>query len=111
MILQRRSLFAFGSLLLLLLVILAATSSSSLRKPECVLIDSILRPTALYFARLCDSGHLVDVHGALVAIRRTLNNKPDGDVSRVGVNLTPAELHRLSCLVKCHETYNTTTRI
>jgi hypothetical protein len=109
MFLRRRSLlfalsaFAFCSLFIAVIVVSAPSSS-----PECRLIDSILRPGGLYFTRLCDSGHWVDIHGPLVAIRRTLNNKPDGDVSRVGVNLTPAELHRLSCLVKCHEAYNTT---
>jgi hypothetical protein len=91
-----------------LLAIVFLASSADHWKPKCDLIDSITRPTGLYFTRLCNSGHFVDVHGPLVAIRRTLNNKPDGDPSIIGVNLTPIELHKISCLVKCHEMYNST---
>jgi hypothetical protein len=84
-----------------LLAITFLVNSSSV-KPGCELIDSIRRPDGLYFARLCN------YTGTSVVIRRTMNNKPDGDFSKVGVNLTPDELHKISCLVKCHEMYNTT---
>ena len=62
----------------------------------------------MYFTRLCDSGDMINVDGPVVAIWRTKNNKPDGEVSWTGVNLTPTELHKLSCIVRCSQMYNTT---
>ena len=84
------------------------SSTAHVRTPVCDLIDTNQRQSGMYFTRLCDSGHMINVEGPVVAIWRTTNNKPDGEVSRTGVNLTPTELHKLSCIVRCSQMYNTT---
>jgi hypothetical protein len=91
------SLIVISSMLIISLVI--TTQSKSV----CDLIDS-----GAYFTRLCNYGYIDDIKGPIVAIGKTVNNKSDGDVSRIGINLSPRELHKLSCLVRCHEAYNIT---
>jgi hypothetical protein len=74
--------------------------ASNESKPQCQLIDSNLR--AMYFTRFCKSGDLPGFTGPLVAIGQTVNNKFDG-APRMGVNLSPRELYKLACVVRCQE--------
>jgi hypothetical protein len=78
-------------------------ASNEESKPKCQLIDSNLRSSAMYFTRFCKSGDFPGITGPIIAIGQTVNNKFDGSPSRVGINLTPRELYKLACVVRCQE--------
>jgi hypothetical protein len=77
--------------------------ASNESNPNCQLIDSNLRTTAMYFTRFCTSGDIPGITGPVIAIGQTVNNKFDGSPSRIGVNLSPRELYKLACVVRCQE--------
>jgi hypothetical protein len=84
-------------------IIMIKVVSSDSSSPVCSLIDNIQRPEARYFVRLCDINHDMGSNSTFVIIRRTLNNKADGLPDKVGVNLLVKELHKISCILRCHE--------
>jgi hypothetical protein len=86
-----------------LVLFTGGTDTSNENKPNCQLIDSNLRASAMYFTRFCKSGDFPGITGPIIAIGQTVNNKFDGSPSRVGINLTPHELYKLACVVRCQE--------
>jgi hypothetical protein len=110
---MRGSIIAMPLILVIMLVILSVLSvlfaigtSDVKTDPACQLIDSNLRPSAMYFTRFCRSGHIPDIRGSIIAIGQTLDNTPNGPVSRIGLNLTPRELYKIACVTHCQEAYN-----
>jgi hypothetical protein len=83
-----------------LVLFTGGTNTINETRPQCQLIDSNLR--AMYFTRFCKSGDFPGITGPLVAIGQTVNNKFDG-APRMGVNLSPRELYKLACVVRCQE--------
>jgi hypothetical protein len=78
-------------------------ASNEKSAPKCQLIDSNLRSSAMYFTRFCKSGNMPGITGPIIAIGQTVNNKFDGSPSRIGLNLTPREIYKLACVVRCQE--------
>jgi hypothetical protein len=93
-------LVVLGLIVVSLVLSTGGIDASNELQPKCQLIDSNLR--AMYFTRFCKSGDLPGFTGPLVAIGQTVNNKFDG-APRMGVNLSPRELYKLACVVRCQE--------
>jgi hypothetical protein len=97
----------FLTVLPLLLIPVALMIDPSIQtKTQCELIDTNSRPSAPYLTRLCNYGHMDDVQGPIISIGIPIN---ESSLAAMGITITPTELHKISCLVRCNQLYNTSS--